>query len=143
MKNKPDPIALEDWQYPPWLWTLLQPKSSEGASADEDGDLYGELYGLDDPPGGSCLELCILILSVAKSKKQRRAAAKRLRKEEKNNMYKEKKIPIYEQTVDLPTSDGTLEGAAGAEMAREVLTRAMRKKRRADIKESNFLKTMR
>ena len=49
MKNKPDPIALEDWQYPPWLWTLLQPKSSEGASADEDGDLYGELCGFDDP----------------------------------------------------------------------------------------------
>ena len=43
MKNKPDPVALEDWQYPAWLWTLLQPKSSEGVSAEEDGDLYGEL----------------------------------------------------------------------------------------------------
>ena len=52
-------------------------------------------------------------------------------------------MPIYEQTIDLPTSDGTLEGAASAEMAREVLSRAMSQKRRADIKETNFLKTMR
>ena len=69
MKNKPDPIALEDWQYPPWLWTLLQPKSSEGASADEDGDLYGELCGFDDPPEGSYLELCILISVDSKIEK--------------------------------------------------------------------------
>ena len=43
MKNKPDPVALEDWEYPPWLWTLLQPKGGQGASADDDADLYGNI----------------------------------------------------------------------------------------------------
>ena len=86
---------------------------------------------------------CKLILRQAKSKKQRRAAAKRQRKEEESRMYEEKKVPLYEQTVDLPTSDGTLEGAANAEAAQKELQRAMRKKRKADIKEANFLRTMR
>lgn len=65
-----------------------------------------------------------------------------MRKEEKNRIYKEKEVPLYEQTIDLPASDGTLEGATNADAAREDLTKAMRTKRRADIKESNFLRTM-
>jgi large subunit ribosomal protein L54 len=52
------------------------------------------------------------------------------------------KVPIYEQTIDLPASDGSLEGAVRAGEAREELTKAMRGKRRADIKEKNFLKAM-
>jgi large subunit ribosomal protein L54 len=53
-----------------------------------------------------------------------------------------KKVPIYEQTIDLPTGDGTLQGAVQAASAREELTKAMRNKRRATIKEANFLKAM-
>lgn len=52
------------------------------------------------------------------------------------------KIPLYEQTVDLPAGDGSLEGAVQAAGAREELTKAMRDKRRASIKEANFLKAM-
>ena len=52
------------------------------------------------------------------------------------------KIPLYEQTVDLPAGDGTVEGAAKASDARGELTKAMRDKRRAQIKERNFLKAM-
>jgi large subunit ribosomal protein L54 len=52
------------------------------------------------------------------------------------------KIPIYEQTIDLPAGDGSLEGAVQAAGAREELTKAMRNKRRADIEEKNFLKAM-
>lgn len=52
------------------------------------------------------------------------------------------KVPIYEQTVDLPAGDGTAEGAMQAANAREELTKAMRTKRRATIKEANFLKAM-
>ena len=54
----------------------------------------------------------------------------------------EPKIPIYEQTVDLPVGDGSLEGAVHASGARDELTKAMRGKRRATIKEANFLKAM-
>ena len=53
------------------------------------------------------------------------------------------KVPIYEQTIDLPAGDGTLQGAVKAASARDELTQALRDKRRAGIKEANFLKTMR
>lgn len=52
------------------------------------------------------------------------------------------KIPIYEQTIDLPAGNGSLEGAIEAAAARDGLTKAMRDKRRAGIKEGNFLKAM-
>jgi large subunit ribosomal protein L54 len=79
----------------------------------------------------------------AKSKKQRRLAAKRLRKEQAMNPeLLTPKVPIYEQTIDLPAGDGSLAGAVEAAGAREELTKAMRDKRRATIKEANFLKAM-
>ena len=52
------------------------------------------------------------------------------------------KVPIYEQTIDLPAGDGSLQGAVQAADARDELTKAMRNKRRATIKEANFLKAM-
>jgi large subunit ribosomal protein L54 len=52
------------------------------------------------------------------------------------------KVPIYEQTVDLPAGDGSLQGAVEAANARGELTKALRNKRRANIKEANFLKAM-
>ncbi|KAH7076448.1 mitochondrial ribosomal protein L37-domain-containing protein [Paraphoma chrysanthemicola] len=117
-KNKQDPVALPDDEYPEWLWTILQrqEKTSEGAGQ---GDLF------------------------SKSKKQRRVAAKRLRKEQAMNPgMLVPKVPIYEQTIDLPAGDGSLQGAVKAADAREELTKAMRDKRRASIKEANFLKAM-
>jgi len=80
---------------------------------------------------------------IAKSKKQRRLAAKRLRKEQAMNPEMlVPKVPLYEQTIDLPAGDGSLQGAVKAQDAREELTKAMRNKRRAGIKEANFLKAM-
>jgi large subunit ribosomal protein L54 len=52
------------------------------------------------------------------------------------------KIPVYEQSVDLPGGDGSLEGAKQAGEARGGLTKAMRDKRRKGIKEDNFLRAM-
>jgi large subunit ribosomal protein L54 len=54
----------------------------------------------------------------------------------------EPKVPLYEQSIDLPGGDGTLGGNKSAGEAREELTQAMRKHRRAKIKEGNFLKAM-
>lgn len=53
------------------------------------------------------------------------------------------KVPLYEQSVDLPAGDGTIQGAVEAGESRQELTKAMREKRRAKIKEDNFLKAMR
>jgi large subunit ribosomal protein L54 len=52
------------------------------------------------------------------------------------------KIPVYEQSVDLPGGEGGLEAAKEAGRVREGLTRAMREKRRKGIKEDNFLRAM-
>lgn len=82
-------------------------------------------------------------LRAAKSKKQRRLAAKKLRKQAL--LHPESlvpKVPLYEQSVDLPAGDGTVDGALQAQMAREELTKAMRAKRRSVIKEANFLRAM-
>ncbi|KAF2271989.1 uncharacterized protein EI97DRAFT_504594 [Westerdykella ornata] len=122
LKNKEDPVAMEDSAYPPWLWTILQrqeAKKDGGAGGDAAGDLF------------------------SKSKKQRRLAAKRLRKEQLANPdLLIPKVPIYEQTIDLPAGDGTPEGAVAAARARDELRKALRDKRRAKIKEGNFLKAM-
>ncbi|KAF1912500.1 mitochondrial ribosomal protein L37-domain-containing protein [Ampelomyces quisqualis] len=118
-KNKTDPVALADDEYPAWLWTILGRQEKTGEK-----DAMGDLF--------------------SKSKKQRRVAAKRLRKEHALNPdLLVPKIPLFEQTVDLPVAQGSLEGAVEARGAREELTKVMRGKRRADIKEKNFLKAMR
>jgi hypothetical protein len=88
-------------------------------------------------------------LSPAKSKKQRRLAAKRQRAAqarllaEGNLAALAPKIPVQQQTINLPgNEDGTPEGALAAVAAREELRQAMRKERKAKIKESNYLKSM-
>lgn len=42
LKNKQDPLALPDGEYPPWLWTLLRGEKSGGSDGDAEGDLYGK-----------------------------------------------------------------------------------------------------
>nr|POF26207.1 54s ribosomal protein l37, mitochondrial [Quercus suber] len=122
LKNKPDPVALEDREYPDWLWTVLEAskaKAEAGGSGSE-GDLF------------------------AKSKKQRQKAAKAQRKQALLNPGAlAPKVPLYEQSVDLPTGEGGLEDSLEAGAARRELTRAMRQKRKAAIKEDNFLRSMR
>jgi hypothetical protein len=81
--------------------------------------------------------------STAKSKKQRQRAAKALRKRALLNPESlAPKVPMYEQSVDLPGGDGSLEAAKEAGQARSGLTKAMRDKRRKMIKEDNFLRAM-
>lgn len=86
---------------------------------------------------------------VAKSKKQRRAAMKRQRKLEErllaegNSGLLDPKVPLQEQSVDLPSNEeGTLEGGLEAVERREEVRRAMRRARRTNIKEKNYLKGM-
>ena len=40
VKGAPDPVALEDHEYPDWLWTLL---ASKGESKDQEGEM-GDLF---------------------------------------------------------------------------------------------------
>jgi large subunit ribosomal protein L54 len=79
--------------------------------------------------------------TAAKSKSKRQAA-KKARKAGGEADITMRKVPLYEQSIDMPAGDGTVEGAILAEAARDELTKAMRQKRRATIKETNFLKTM-
>jgi large subunit ribosomal protein L54 len=122
IKGAQDPIALEDEEYPDWLWSALEQKKDTNKAEEIEGDLF------------------------AKSKKQRQRAAKAMRKAEKFRQahpeLMEPKVPLYEQSIDLPAGDGSAEGARMAERARNELTKSLRAKRRAKIKEDNFLRTM-
>jgi large subunit ribosomal protein L54 len=73
----------------------------------------------------------------------KKAARKAVRKAAKLAKLVEREIPLDEQSVDLAVGDNSAEGVAESSRARAELTKAMRVKRRASIKESNFLKTMR
>ncbi|KAI9792901.1 MAG: hypothetical protein M1835_007580 [Candelina submexicana] len=128
MKNKPDPIALADQEYPNWLWRCLREmkkkREAEGGEGRRGGGEGGDLF--------------------SKSKKQRRVAAKRLRKQALLDPESlAPKIPLQEQSIDLPyNADGSVAGALEAMGSRDELTRAMRGKRKSVIKESNFLRGM-
>ncbi|KAA8915039.1 mitochondrial ribosomal protein L37-domain-containing protein [Sphaerosporella brunnea] len=75
-KNKADPIALEDGEYPAWLWSSLE--SSKDAAEDDD-DFYSN------------------------SKKARLLAKKRAATlAAMTAINPEKNIPIHEQTIDRP-----------------------------------------
>jgi len=70
-----------------------------------------------------------------------RQANKALRLQEKRNPAAgARPIPIYQQAIDLPAGKGVTTEVA--QQGREDLTKAMRTKRRRDIKEGNFLKSM-
>ncbi|KIW07718.1 uncharacterized protein PV09_01650 [Verruconis gallopava] len=117
MKGKTDPVAMEDHEYPDWLWDVLKSDTQDVADA-VDADIYSK-------------------------SRNKRAKAKKAMKNKPEEDLSFEKIPIHEQTIDLPIGDGTEEGNLAAAKARQELTKAMRQKRRATIKEANFLRTMR
>jgi len=121
LKNRDDPVALKEEEYPEWLWRCLDKKViSEGE---------GEVAGGDE---------------FSKSAKLRRKAAKARRKAEEKALASgdmtvlEVKVPLSKQSVDLPSTEN--EGQAREK--REELRNAMRRERRAGIKEGNYLKGM-
>ncbi|KAI9753657.1 MAG: hypothetical protein M1815_006054 [Lichina confinis] len=117
MKNQNDPVALPDSEYPAWLWTCLEPKPGKK----DDG-----AKGSSDKAG-----------KLSKADKKRRAAGKA------GPETTEPEVPVFEQSIDLPSNAAqNIEGAAEAVEARQTLTHELRRKRRATIKESNFLKGM-
>ncbi|KXX80104.1 hypothetical protein MMYC01_202860 [Madurella mycetomatis] len=125
-KGKTDPVARPDEEYPAWLWNCLEVQKKADASADVDaGDEF------------------------SKSKKQRRLALKRQRQQEERILASGNlealapKIPLHKQSVNLTAAEaGDVQQAIAAVDERETLRKAMRKDRKANIKESNYLKGM-
>ncbi|KAI1640526.1 mitochondrial ribosomal protein L37-domain-containing protein [Biscogniauxia mediterranea] len=125
-KNRTDPVALADSEYPEWLWRCLDVSKKV---SEEDAEDAGDEF--------------------SKSRKQRRLAMKRQRAYEARLLAEGNlealapKIPLQHQSINLPSNEeGTPEGALAALAAREELRRAMRRERKAMIKESNYLKSM-
>lgn len=86
---------------------------------------------------------------LAKSKKQRRLAAKRQKALEAKLLAEGNlealapKIPLQHQSMNLPGEEnGTVLDNIAAADKREELRKAMRKERKAKIKEANYLKSM-
>lgn len=90
-----------------------------------------------------------LTTSTAKSKKQRKLAAKRQKAHEAKLLAEGNlealapKIPIQHQSVNILGEENQgVEHNVEAAQKREELKRAMRKERKAKIKETNYLKSM-
>ena len=142
MKGQEAPLAREDSEYPSWLWGLLGTGSKDVKADEEAGDAFGVYPSL----------ICFHPIdfshwfpeTTAKSKKQRRLASKAARalKAGGHEMQQTIRVPLEEQSIDLPAGMG-LEETRRAQGAREDLNTAMRRARRKKIKESNFLKSMR
>ncbi|KAL8716906.1 MAG: hypothetical protein Q9181_008382 [Wetmoreana brouardii] len=105
-------LALEDSEYPPWLWNLV---------ADPNAPKSTVAGGVD--------------LS-SMSKKSR---AKYERKQAKLMASMEKPVPVHEQSRDLT---GKGEGAFEHAAKMKELTQSMREARRKGIREANFLRSM-
>ncbi|GFP58051.1 hypothetical protein ACSS6W_007025 [Trichoderma asperelloides] len=125
IKGGQDPVAKKDEDYPEWLWSCLDVMKKADAADDNLGDEF------------------------SKSKKQRKLAAKRQKALEAKLLAEGNlealapKVPLQQQSVNLPgeQNGSVLDNLAAAEK-REELRKAMRKERRAKIKESNYLKSM-
>ncbi|PHH52652.1 hypothetical protein CFIMG_001989RA [Ceratocystis fimbriata CBS 114723] len=126
LNGQQDPVALPDEAYPTWLWKCLEVKERV---KDESEDLAA--------------------IEFSKSKKQRRIAAKKARQIEADMMASgdmsalAPKIPLHEQSINLPGSlEGGFDDSMEAAEARAKLKKALRKDRKAKIKEANYLNTM-
>ena len=117
LKQPPKPLlALEDHEYPPWLWTLVPDPNSPAASGKLDG-------GVD-------------VASMTK-----RSRAKYERKMAKLNAGLEKPVPVHEQSKDLVDVQAG-EGVQEFVSRQRELTQSMRAARRKGIREANFLRSM-
>ncbi|KAH8694077.1 mitochondrial ribosomal protein L37-domain-containing protein [Talaromyces proteolyticus] len=121
IKNKPGIVALEDHDYPEWLWTLI-----------DDGSKKKKEAGGVDP---STLNKK---LRKRYDKKMAALAASRPRK-----------IPVHEQSLDITpaehnseqnSSRDTLIEAVASLQKREEITKSARESRRKGIREANFLR---
>ncbi|CAK7220265.1 hypothetical protein SBRCBS47491_004129 [Sporothrix bragantina] len=124
IKGKTDPVALRDEEYPAWLWDCLDVMKK--ADAEEEADAGDEF---------------------SKSKKQRRMALKRQRELEAKVLATgdltalAPKIALQHQSLNLTDSGAEADTMAAAARRKELRV-ALRKERRAKIKESNYLKSM-
>ncbi|PWW76914.1 hypothetical protein C7212DRAFT_319073 [Tuber magnatum] len=79
LKNRSDPIAKEDSEYPEWLWSMLDNKAGAGGDSAAAGDAY------------------------SKSKKQRDLAKKQAEKvARKKASNRDVRVPPHQQSIDLP-----------------------------------------
>ncbi|KAG5924439.1 hypothetical protein E4U42_004638 [Claviceps africana] len=124
-KGNQDPVAKRDEEYPEWLWSCLDVMKKADAADEDAGDEF------------------------SKSKKQRQIAAKRQKTlearlvAEGNLAALAPKVPIQHQSINLPGEEGgSVQDNIAAAQKRQELKTAMRKERKAKIKEANYLKSM-
>ncbi|KAF3481950.1 uncharacterized protein GIQ15_04709 [Arthroderma uncinatum] len=123
-KNKQDPIAMEDHEYPDWLWTLL------------------------DSPGKKAAAGSVDVASMNK-----KARKKHDKKMAALAAGKPRPIPAHEQATDITPASYNIDPSAGEAQAadnieaatsglavREEITKSARNARKKAIKESNFLR---
>ncbi|ODH51932.1 hypothetical protein GX48_01945 [Paracoccidioides brasiliensis] len=119
MKNQPEVFALEDDEYPDWLWSLLDDAKKK---SNTDG------------------EVDTLTMNKKQLRHEKRMA--------NSSASDPRNIPLHEQAVDITPADavaqspGSLELASSSAETRAQITKSARAARRKAIKEANYLQGM-
>ncbi|WEW58575.1 hypothetical protein PRK78_004043 [Emydomyces testavorans] len=121
LKNKPEVLAMDDNEYPDWLWNLLDNSSAKSAKS-----------------GAGNVDVSSMNRKQRKRYEKKAAALAASRPPV---------IPLHEQTIDIIPADAVTADAeksfdvatTGIE-ARNAITKSARVARRKGIKEANFLK---
>ena len=140
-KNKPDVLALDDSEYPEWLWSLL-----DGGKSEKKGgvDPNSMLLPFFPPPlwvvylGFTLISLTVTALNKAQRKRYDKKMAARA-------ATLPPKIPVHHHATDITpaqedASKDLLSRAAESLEKREDITKSARDARRKAIREANFLR---
>ncbi|RHZ65345.1 mitochondrial 54S ribosomal protein mL54 [Aspergillus thermomutatus] len=138
-KNKPDVFALEDSEYPDWLWELLDDSSKAKKEGGVDPSSMFFFFAL------VCGEVRANAVPPALNKKQRKRYEKKMAA---RAATLPPQIPVHHHATDITPAQYNLEGASEDLVAlaaesiekRTEITKSARDARRKAIREANFLR---
>lgn len=142
LKDRPEPIALPDDEYPPWLWSLLATPALKTTSAStEAGDAGPSSGGGGAPSGGALTKGQLRVQQKREFREKRAANAAAARAARNAGALKGKGNNRAAQGTAPPTTSEEM-GRVEASVAQEEKEKktALRKANREAIKGKNFVK---
>lgn len=134
-KDRPDPVALPDHEYPAWLWDLLEDPAVVSQKALQVGDV--------DTTGMTKGEARIAVKRAAKQARAaiRKQAAEAAREEARlARMTEAQRAAVLASRSKKVSSDGPVTPQKVFDQEREG-RRSLRKTNRGNIKASNFVRS--
>ncbi|PKI84291.1 hypothetical protein MVES1_001735 [Malassezia vespertilionis] len=135
-KNQPDPVALPDSEYPPWLWELLEDPAVKPTKTLMVGDI--DTTGLSKGEARAALKRSAKVARAhvrRQQEKEAKEAAKLL------SMSAAQKAAVAARAAAKAAEDARPKTAVEVAGQEKDARRALRKKNRAAIKANNFVRS--